>query len=704
MRGLRAVVRVGLGLCAAVLALGLQAVRGEDAPSGQSPNLKHYYPVPPVAQPTTIETDLCVYGGTSGGVTAAIQATRMGKKAVLVEFGTHVGGLTTGGLSATDGGSAAAGMAREFYSRVGALSGFRPAKAEQVMLDMLKEAGVPVYFEHRLVEVSKDGNRITAIRCENGVTFKAKMFVDATYEGDLFAAAGCSFHLGREANSVYNETISGVQPGRKTHQFVKDIDPYVVPGDEKSGLLWGIAPTGPGEPGAGDNLIQAYNFRMQLEKGGVPVPKPNNYDPKRYELLLRYIQAGGGTGYNPHPGDNNNNGGFSTDHIGFNYEWPDGPERGDPKAVRNEAYFKRLYETRERIYQDHITYQMGFVWFLTNDPRVPEELRKKYAEWGMARHSFAATGHWPHQLYIREGRRLVSDFVMTEHHCRGKEVVPDSVGLAQYTMDSHNTQRYAIKDPKSGKMVVRNEGDVQVGIPGPYPVAYRAIVPKEAEAANLLVPVCLSSSHMAYGSIRMEPVFMVLGQSAATAACMAIDDGTAVQQVPYAKLREKLLADKQMLEWTGPRRTVTGGGAAVDPKKLAGIAADDEQAEKTGDWSHGNNGGFVGTGYLHDANDEKGKRAATFKLPVKDAGKYEVRIAYISHSNRATNVPVTISGQAGSPVTVKVNQKQPAAVDKIWQPLGTFEFAAGSTAEIKISNADTNGYVIADAVQLLPAK
>ena len=695
------------GTVAAVAALTARAADPNTEPR-QSPNLKHYYPVAPVATPQTIDTDVCVYGGTSGGVTAAIQATRMGKKAVLVEFGTHVGGLTTGGLSATDGGSAAGGLAKEFYGRVGSLAGFKPAAAEKTMLDMLKDAGVPVHFEHRLAGVAKDGNRITAIRCENGVTFRAKMFVDATYEGDLFAAAGCSFHLGREANAVYRETINGVQPGKMTHQFLKPVDPYVAEGDPKSGLLWGISREGPGEPGAGDKLIQAYNFRMQLEKGGLPFPRPNNYDPKRYELLLRYIKAGGGAGFYPHPGDNNNNGAFSTDHIGFNYDWPDGPERGDPAARRDESYFRKLYEIRERIYQDHLSYQMGFVWFLYHDERVPKELRDKYAEWGMARHSFAETGHWPHQLYIREGRRLVGELVMTEHHCRGSEVVEDSVGLAQYTMDSHNTQRYVTKDPKTGKDVVRNEGDVQVGIPGPYPVAYRSIVPKAADCANLLVPVSLSSSHIAFGSIRMEPVFMVLGQSAATAAAMAIDANIPVQQVPYAKLKERLLADKQMLVWTGPRRVVAGKGGptAVDPAKLPGLVVDDADATLTGEWSSGHTTpGFVGHGYRHDGNVEKGRRSARFSIPVKQAGTYEVRVAHSPNGNRATNVPVTVGGFAGGGTkTVKVDQKKTPPIDKLFVSVGTFDFAAGATATVEVSNADTDGHVIVDAVQLVPVQ
>ena len=702
------------GLCA-VAALALIGFADAATEPTQSPNLRYYYAVKPADKVTTVEADVCVYGATPGGFGAAVQAARMGKKTVLVEFGTHVGGLTTGGLTATDGGTAARGIAAEFYARMGTLAGFKPGPAEDMMKLMLKEAGVTVYYEHRLASVAKEGDKIVSMACENGVTFKAKTFVDATYEGDLFAAAGCSFFVGREANSVYGETISGVQPGRKTHQFTLPVDPYVVEGDPKSGLLWGISPTGPGEKGAGDKLVQAYNFRMQFEKGGLPFPKPTNYDAKRYELLLRFIKAGGGPGVYPHPGDNNNNGGFSTDHIGFSHDWPDGPTRGDPATHRDAAYFHALYEAREKSYQDHVNYQMGLVWFLLHDERVPKDVRDKIAPWGMAKGTFAETGGWPHALYVREGRRLVSDFVMTEAYCRGHKVADDSIGLAQYTMDSHNTQRYVEKDPKTGKAIVKNEGDVQDRIPGPYPVSYRAIVPKASEATNLLVPVSLSSSHMAFGSIRMEPVFMVLGQSAATAACQAIDAGVPVQKVPYDKLKERLLADKQMLVWTaeakkaagGPTAVGGAGGGGIDPTKLPGLVVDDAKADLTGDWSHGANGKHVGDGYSHDANEDKGKKSATFKVELKSAGKYDVRFGYTANGNRATNVPVTVSGFAGGPAggkTVTVDEKLVPPIDKLFVSLGTFEFAAGATATVKVDTAGTNGFVVVDAVQVVPAK
>jgi hypothetical protein len=526
-----------------------------------------------------IEADICIYGGTAGGVAAAVQAVRMGKKVVIAEPGHHLGGMTSGGLGATDIGNKAAigGIAREFYQAIArhyarddawqferrqdyfrqqggpaaipdldlpgaTLWTFEPHVAEDIFFRMLNDAKVPVYFRQRLAGVNKTGTLLTALLAENGKVYRARMFIDATYEGDLMARAGVSYTVGREANAQYRETLNGVRAETPKHQFLVPVDPYVKPGEPSSGLLPFVQPEGGARPGEADHCVQAYNFRLcytQLPANRLPNARPANYSAARYELLARYLEALLAAGraprlsefWNPIPMPNaktdiNNNGAFSTDFIGANYDYPEA-----------------TYPERENICRAHEEYTRGLVYFLATSPRVPENLRAEMQTWGPAKDEFLDTGGWPHQLYVREARRMVSDYVMTEHNCRGQVNAAESVGLAAYTMDSHNCRRLA----KQGR--AENEGDVQVGSFPPYPIAFRAIVPKAAQCQNLLVPVCLSASHIAYGSIRMEPVFMILGQSAATAAALAAEENVPVQNLDYSKLRARLLADKQILQW-----------------------------------------------------------------------------------------------------------------------------------------------------------
>lgn len=494
--------------------------------------------------------DIVVYGGTSGGVIAAVQASRMGKSVILIEPSQHLGGLSSSGLGATDIGNKGAigGLSREFYQRIhkeyhpdttGSQWTFEPHVAEKVFNDMVREAKVPVVFSERLKlknGIKKRHGHITEIVMESGAIFQGKMFIDATYEGDLMACASVSYTIGREANSAYSETLNGVQTKNAVHhQFIKPVDPYVLPGDPSSRLLPCINGDKPGKEGSADKKVQAYCFRLcatDVPANRRPWPKPQNYDPAQYELLLRNFEAGDMR--KPwHPvrmpngkTDSNNNFAVSTDYIGMNYDYPDGD-----------------YRTRKRIIKQHEDYQKGLMWTLANHQRVPAEIREYFGNWGLSKDEFVDNDNWPHQLYIREARRMVSGYVMTQHNCQGRVVAEDSVGLAAYTMDSHNIQRYVDKNGH-----VRNEGDVQVGGFGPYPISYRSIVPKKSECENLFVPVCLSASHIAFGSIRMEPVFMVLGQSAATAASQAIDEETSVQEVVYKQLKKRLLADKQILE------------------------------------------------------------------------------------------------------------------------------------------------------------
>jgi hypothetical protein len=533
--------------------------------------------------------DVIVYGGTSGGVAAAVGAGRAGKSVVLIEPGKHLGGLTSGGLGATDHGKpeSVGGMSREFYQRVRkhyadpaawkyerpedytstkyAYEGddvmwfFEPHVAERILADMLREAGVAVVFGERLNRqsgVTKSGPRVASIAMESGKTFPGRVFIDATYEGDLMAAAGVSYHVGREANSVYGEMLNGVQTNRLPyhgHALFRPLDPYVVPGDKSSGLLFGVQPEPPGDDGTGDRRVQAYCFRLvitDVPENRLPLPKPADYDPKRYELLLRYLLLDGTDNVfrdNPNPQpienpalgkdpntkimpnrktDQNTKGAISSNFVGMNYDYPDGD-----------------YATRDRIVAAHRSYQQGMMWFIQNDPRVPAKYREPLQKWGLPKDEFTDNDHWPHQLYIREARRMIGEYVVTEQDCTGRRRCDDSVGLGSYTMDSHLCQRYVDKDGH-----VRNEGNIGGRVPKPYPISYRALTPKRQQCDNLLVPVCVSSSHVGYGSIRMEPVYMILGQSSGIAAAMAVDNDVAVQDVPYPALRKRLLAAKQRLD------------------------------------------------------------------------------------------------------------------------------------------------------------
>jgi hypothetical protein len=497
-----------------------------------------------------VQSDICVFGATSAGVIAAVEAADEGRKVVLMEFAGHIGGITAGGLGQTDIGNKAAigGRALEFYQRVGRHYGvdtawrFEPSVAERAFQDMLKERGVAIYFHQRLASVRTNHARIESLTMEDGAVFQARVFIDASYEGDLMAKAGVSYAVGRESNATYHETLDGIRAVTPKHQFNVAVDPYVHPGDPSSGLLPFIQDQQPGHADTGDHSVQAYNFRLCLTQNPtnlLPIEPPADYDPARYELLARYIEALVAAGkptnldqfmnIQPMPHgktDVNNNGGFSTDFIGGNAGYADGS-----------------YAERARIWQAHEDYTRGFLHFLASCPRVPAALRAEMQSWGLCRDEFADTGGWPHQLYIREARRMVSDYVMTENNCRHSIELPDPVGLAAYTMDSHNCRRI-VRDGR-----VENEGDVQEGGFPPYQISYRAIVPRESECENLLVPVCLSASHIAYGSIRMEPVFMVLGQSAAVAAGLALDEQVAVQKISYDGLRRQLLVKGQVLAW-----------------------------------------------------------------------------------------------------------------------------------------------------------
>jgi hypothetical protein len=517
--------------------------------------------------------DIIIYGGTSAAIIAAVEVVKSGKTVLIVSPDQHLGGLTSGGLGFTDTGNKAVigGLSREFYHRVWlhykddaawnwqnqsdfgnkgqgtvAMDGefrtmwlFEPHIAENVFENFVKENNIKVlrgeWLDRNKGLVKKKGN-IISFSTLSGKVFKGKMFIDATYEGDLMAAAGINFHVGREGNAKYNETFNGVQTGvfQHDHHFKSNISPYKIKDDPSSGLLPYISAEPPGEFGAADKKIQAYCFRMCMTnhpENSVAFPKPDNYDASKYELLLREFNTGRNDWFSKFDvlpnkkTDTNNHGAFSSDFIGMNYDYPEAD-----------------YQRRAEIIKQHYDYQAGLLWFVANDPRVPDAIRTKMASYGLAKDEFKDNNHWPHQIYVRESRRMIGDYITTEHDVMQRIETPESIGMGSYHIDSHNTQRYVTSEG-----YVQNEGDIGVKPPGPYRISYGSIVPKKEECTNLFVPVCVSSSHIAYGSIRMEPVFMILGQSAAVAACLAIDEKCAIQDVSYNQLKKLLEVRNQIL-------------------------------------------------------------------------------------------------------------------------------------------------------------
>jgi hypothetical protein len=513
----------------------------------------------------TLRVDVCIYGASSAGVTAAVEARSRGLSVALLQPGKFVGGLTTGGLGWTDYGrkNVIGGLSREFYIRAGKHYGkeeefqFEPSVATKVYDAMLAEKDIQPLLCQYLERVEMDGRRIKSITLLGGLRVEARIFMDCTYEGDLLAKAGVSYTVGRESNQTYGETLNGIQVQDK-HQFSHAVDPFVREGDPTSGLLPQVLSEDLSKKvGQGDKRVQAYCFRMCMTDDPaikIDWQKPERFDPLQYVIAGRWFR-GQKDNYNDqlhdkghptvprkfdifpnktpggfHKTDTNNHGPISSDFIGANHDWPDA-----------------CYETRETLFQAHVTYQQGYYWYMANSEEVPERYRTAYRRWGLPRDEFTQTANWPHQLYVREARRMIGDYVITEHDCRGTRKADDSIGMGSYGMDSHNCSRFVMPDPQTGKPRVMNDGDVQVhGFPA-YPISYRCIVPKQGECENLLVPVCLSSSHIAYGSARMEPVFMVLGQSAAMAASIAIKDNTSIQAVDYGKLRPLMEAAKQVL-------------------------------------------------------------------------------------------------------------------------------------------------------------
>lgn len=529
-------------------------------------------------EPDHYSADVVIYGGTSAAITTAVQLKRMNKSVLIVCPETHIGGMSASGLGFTDLGNkrVIGGISKEFYQSVyehyqdeeawnwqprieyqnvgqgttaiddtlKTMWTFEPHVAEEIFEKMVKEYEIKILRDKWLdrengVEL-KDG-KIVSMSTLDGEKYTAKIFVDGTYEGDLMAAAGVSYHVGREANSVYNEQWNGVQKQQfhHSHNFGdRKISPYVIAGDPSSGVLPRISTEPPGKQGEGDKKVQAYNYRLcttNAEENVVPFEKPENYDPAQYELLRRVFNSGrysmfGGGKIPNKKRDVNNVGPFSSDNIGMNYEYPDAS-----------------YEKRKEILKEHISYHKGLLYFWGHDESVPERLKENIKKWGLAKDEFQDNDHWPYQIYVREARRMIGEYVMTENEILGRKEVLKPIGMGSYTMDSHNTQRYITKDG-----YVQNEGDLGVDAEAPYQIHLGTILPKQKECKNLLVPLAVSSSHIAFGSIRMEPVFMILGQSAGTLAGIAVEDEMNVHQVNYEVLREQLLKDNQILIYSNP--------------------------------------------------------------------------------------------------------------------------------------------------------
>lgn len=657
--------------------------------------------------------DVLVYGATPGGLSAALAASREGASVVVIEPTKWIGGMVTGGLASTDVGNekVIGGIAREFFTRAAAGKPGTPMWFAEPQVNMatfqamLQEAKVRVITDRKLKAISRDGNRVDSLMASDGIRYEAKVFIDATYEGDLLARAGVSYIIGRESRDAYGEPLAGFQPAplrpRTVEQMAQDSPsiggpkgalnyvhgtPAKIPALDVAGLPLPGVRSRWSEVGDGDSRTQAYNFRVivtRTTENRLPFPKPAHYDAARYELLSRLIAAFPGIRFSKlvYLGPIAN-GKFDanaiglvvgTDHVGANYSYPDGDEK-----------------TRAQIWQDHIDYVQGFFWFLANDPKVPADLRAQASEWGLARDEFTDNDHWPYALYVREARRMIGEYVMRQEDCTQHLTKPDSIGMGSFIMDSHAVQRLVDHD---GSVIDEGNFDVPVR---PYQIPYRSLIPQRAQCENLLVPVCLSASHVAYGSIRMEPQFMILGQACGLAAVQALRTQKAVQDIDVAALQAKLREQKQVLDLPLP----PGSVALQD---LPGTVVDDADAQFTGEWTASSSSGGIQGMYHHDGNEGKGTKTARFETRLPKDGKYEVRFAYTTAPNRATNVPVTVISADGEK-TVTVNEKEVPAIDKAFVSLGTFRFVADQHGIVTVSTAGTDGYVVVDAVQFLPAE
>ena len=629
--------------------------------------------------------DVCVYGGSASGIMAAYSAAQMGMKVVLIEPSERFGGLTAGGLGYTDIGNkqVVKGLSLQFYRRLGAHYGnlenwvFEPSAAAMVLDEYLSHPNITAVKGYHLVDACKDGTQIRSIRVSRGndtLSVKSPWFIDSTYEGDLMAAAGVEYRVGREDNSEYGETWNGVHM-MYLHQFPDGVDPFVEPGNPESGLLWGISTQELCPEGSGDTLVQAYNYRICLTdslENMIPIVKPENYDSSRYELLVRLYNAQPDmreiTQYFiwcPMPNrktDVNNRGAFSADMIGMNYDYPESS-----------------WERRQEIIKAHRDYTLGLLYFTAHDKRIPAEIREYVAGWGLPKDEYEESEHWTPQLYVRESRRMVGEYVATQADCEGTRIAPDGIAMAAYTMDSHNCQRIVIQ--KDGKYMVKNEGDVEISGGLPYPISFRSLTPKREQCTNLLVPVCCSASHIAYGSIRMEPVFMCMGQAAGLAVSFAKNKGLrSVQDVDYRDIVKVLETDPFQ------------NGTSPD------VVMDDASMESVPGWQKGPMKGTYGPACF---TGEKGSSPVVFSAVIPSGGEYLV-YSYQHKPQDGINPVTLIELSTGDKFTVNAADVHiTGQTTSAWHLLGNVSLNEGDTFSASFSSDGGDGKVIADAVLLV---
>ncbi|MBI1370256.1 MAG: FAD-dependent oxidoreductase [Planctomycetes bacterium] len=674
------------------------------------------------AEPT--QHDIVIYGATPSGIIAAVAAARDGRSVLVLEPTDHIGGMTTGGLSSTDIGNpiVIGGLAHEFFQRAAAsyhdperLKGraifySEPHVAMAAFKDMLDEAHVEVRTHQRLDRATMHDHRLTAVMMLDGSEHAARMFIDASYEGDLMAKANVSYIVGRESSEQYGEPLAGFHPAELRPRTVEEMaldDPDVAsdatvkamhyvhgtptkisPYDEDGKLLPGINGGAWPAIGSADRKIMGYNFRVIVTRAPgnrLPWPKPAHYDVKQYELLRRVIAAYPGIRFSklvhlaPIPNgkfDANNIGMIvGTNLIGENYGYPDGD-----------------WAMRDRIWQAHVDYVQGVFWFLAHDERLPADLRDEANQWGLCKDEFIDNDHWPYALYIRVARRMIGDYVMTQTDVQKQLTKSDAIGMGSFICDSHAVQRLIHPD---GYVIDEGNFDVPTR---PYEIAYRSLTPRKGECDNLLVSVCMSASYVAYGSIRMEPQYMIMGHAAGLAASQAIARDTAAQDIDIAALQAKLRAQKQIVTLAD-----APGAAALLIPLSGGLIVDDGDAALVGDWQGSSFARGYQGGYLHDRDASKGHLSATYTFAIDRAGEYEARFVYVPYPNRATNVPITIESADGTKM-VKINEREKPPIDGAAVSLGRFHFAPGKPAIITIRNDHTDGYVAVDAVQLLPVE